>query len=58
MVSKMGEHMAETQNKSALPKYKENKRNSLPVDALGQELRGEVCCEARRWMVVELWGGR
>jgi hypothetical protein len=24
MVSKMGEHMAETQNKSALPKYKEN----------------------------------
>ena len=30
MVSKVGEHIAETQNKSALPKYKENKHNNLP----------------------------
>jgi hypothetical protein len=35
MVSEMGEHMAETQNKSVLPKYKENKRNNLPDDARG-----------------------
>ncbi len=35
MVSKIREHMAKTQNKSALPKYKENKRNNLPDDTRG-----------------------
>jgi hypothetical protein len=29
-VSKLKERMAKTQNKPALPKYKENKRNNLP----------------------------
>ena len=56
-VSKLGECMAKTQNKPALPKYKENKRNNLPDWWRGRALRGEVGGEGIRWAVRELQQG-